>query len=148
MDWVDTHLSIQEQHTQWNITVVFMWGVSSCRYKAVVLAANNFGRFFTGQITAAGKVPPAKVTGFHPNFHPHVFDLCYVICNPGLVSLSMLFCGTLSFPPSVFFFRVPPSLVTPNHTHTWWYNMGPLKRCYGPFFDCARSWLSAVECQV
>ncbi|ETE73529.1 NAD(P) transhydrogenase, mitochondrial, partial [Ophiophagus hannah] len=28
---------------------------------AVVLAANNFGRFFTGQITAAGKVPPAKV---------------------------------------------------------------------------------------
>lgn len=31
------------------------------RYKAVVLAANQFGRFFTGQITAAGKVPPAKV---------------------------------------------------------------------------------------
>ncbi|XP_023816192.1 NAD(P) transhydrogenase, mitochondrial-like [Oryzias latipes] len=30
-------------------------------YKAVLLAANNFGRFFTGQITAAGKVPPAKV---------------------------------------------------------------------------------------
>lgn len=30
-------------------------------YKAVVLAANEFGRFFTGQITAAGKVPPAKV---------------------------------------------------------------------------------------
>ncbi|KAM4708669.1 NAD(P) transhydrogenase, mitochondrial [Discoglossus pictus] len=30
-------------------------------YKAVVMAANNFGRFFTGQITAAGKVPPAKV---------------------------------------------------------------------------------------
>uniref|UniRef100_A0AAR2M679 proton-translocating NAD(P)(+) transhydrogenase n=1 Tax=Pygocentrus nattereri TaxID=42514 RepID=A0AAR2M679_PYGNA len=30
-------------------------------YKAVVLAANHFGRFFTGQITAAGKVPPAKV---------------------------------------------------------------------------------------
>ncbi|XP_078484833.1 NAD(P) transhydrogenase, mitochondrial-like [Ciona intestinalis] len=30
-------------------------------YKAIVLAANNFGRFFTGQITAAGKVPPAKV---------------------------------------------------------------------------------------
>uniref|UniRef100_A0A8C5AUM6 proton-translocating NAD(P)(+) transhydrogenase n=1 Tax=Gadus morhua TaxID=8049 RepID=A0A8C5AUM6_GADMO len=30
-------------------------------YKAVVLAANSFGRFFTGQITAAGKVPPAKV---------------------------------------------------------------------------------------
>ena len=30
-------------------------------YKAVVEAANNFGRFFTGQITAAGKIPPAKV---------------------------------------------------------------------------------------
>ncbi|GCC30669.1 hypothetical protein chiPu_0009123 [Chiloscyllium punctatum] len=30
-------------------------------YKAVVLAANHFGCFFTGQITAAGKVPPAKV---------------------------------------------------------------------------------------
>ncbi len=30
-------------------------------YRAVVEAANDFGRFFTGQITAAGKVPPAKV---------------------------------------------------------------------------------------
>ncbi len=30
-------------------------------YRAVIEAANNFGRFFTGQITAAGKVPPAKV---------------------------------------------------------------------------------------
>ena len=30
-------------------------------YKAVLEAANNFGRFFTGQITAAGKTPPAKV---------------------------------------------------------------------------------------
>ncbi|KAF3828640.1 hypothetical protein GH733_004629 [Mirounga leonina] len=30
-------------------------------YKAVVLASNHFGRFFTGQITAAGKVPPAKI---------------------------------------------------------------------------------------
>ncbi|MEM7613601.1 MAG: Re/Si-specific NAD(P)(+) transhydrogenase subunit alpha [Pseudomonadota bacterium] len=30
-------------------------------YRAVVEASNNFGRFFTGQITAAGKVPPAKV---------------------------------------------------------------------------------------
>ncbi|XP_071479344.1 NAD(P) transhydrogenase, mitochondrial-like [Diadema antillarum] len=29
-------------------------------YKAVLEAANNFGRFFTGQITAAGKIPPAK----------------------------------------------------------------------------------------
>lgn len=30
-------------------------------YKAVLEAANNFGRFLTGQITAAGKVPPCKV---------------------------------------------------------------------------------------
>lgn len=30
-------------------------------YRAVVEAANEFGRFFTGQVTAAGKVPPAKV---------------------------------------------------------------------------------------
>ncbi|MFE9695036.1 Re/Si-specific NAD(P)(+) transhydrogenase subunit alpha [Micromonospora sp. NPDC005806] len=30
-------------------------------YRAVVEAAHLFGRFFTGQVTAAGKVPPAKV---------------------------------------------------------------------------------------
>ena len=30
-------------------------------YRAVIEAAHNFGRFFTGQVTAAGKVPPAKV---------------------------------------------------------------------------------------
>ncbi len=30
-------------------------------YRAIVEAANQFGRFFTGQVTAAGKVPPAKV---------------------------------------------------------------------------------------
>ncbi|MFZ0485881.1 MAG: Re/Si-specific NAD(P)(+) transhydrogenase subunit alpha [Arenicellales bacterium] len=30
-------------------------------YRAVIEAANAFGRFFTGQVTAAGKVPPAKV---------------------------------------------------------------------------------------
>jgi len=30
-------------------------------YRAVIEAAEHFGRFFTGQITAAGKVPPAKV---------------------------------------------------------------------------------------
>ncbi|HKL66080.1 MAG TPA: Re/Si-specific NAD(P)(+) transhydrogenase subunit alpha [Roseovarius sp.] len=30
-------------------------------YRAVIEAGGNFGRFFTGQITAAGKVPPAKV---------------------------------------------------------------------------------------
>ena len=30
-------------------------------YRAIIEAAGRFGRFFTGQITAAGKVPPAKV---------------------------------------------------------------------------------------
>jgi NAD(P) transhydrogenase subunit alpha len=30
-------------------------------YRAVIEAGNNFGRFFTGQVTAAGKVQPAKV---------------------------------------------------------------------------------------
>ena len=30
-------------------------------YRAMVEAAQHFGRFFTGQITAAGKIPPAKV---------------------------------------------------------------------------------------
>ncbi|MCX4029125.1 Re/Si-specific NAD(P)(+) transhydrogenase subunit alpha [Endozoicomonas sp. SM1973] len=30
-------------------------------YRAVIEAAHNFGRFFTGQITAAGKIPPAKI---------------------------------------------------------------------------------------
>ncbi len=34
-------------------------GVSG--YRAVIEAANSFGRFFSGQITAAGKVPPAKI---------------------------------------------------------------------------------------
>ena len=36
-----------------------MAGVSG--YRAVIEAANAFGRLFNGQITAAGKVPPAKV---------------------------------------------------------------------------------------
>jgi NAD(P) transhydrogenase subunit alpha len=30
-------------------------------YRAVIEAAHEFGSFFTGQVTAAGKVPPAKV---------------------------------------------------------------------------------------
>jgi len=30
-------------------------------YKAVIMAAENFGRFYTGQMTAAGKLPPAKI---------------------------------------------------------------------------------------
>jgi len=34
-------------------------------YRAVVEAAQLFGRFFTGQITAAGKIPPAKVSALN-----------------------------------------------------------------------------------
>jgi NAD/NADP transhydrogenase alpha subunit len=30
-------------------------------YKAVLEAANVFGRFLTGQVTAAGKIPPCKM---------------------------------------------------------------------------------------
>ncbi len=30
-------------------------------YRAVIESANNFGRFFTGQVTAAGRIPPARV---------------------------------------------------------------------------------------
>ncbi|HUR88312.1 MAG TPA: Re/Si-specific NAD(P)(+) transhydrogenase subunit alpha, partial [Ramlibacter sp.] len=36
-----------------------MAGISG--YRAVIEAANTFGRFFNGQVTAAGKIPPAKV---------------------------------------------------------------------------------------
>ena len=36
-----------------------MAGISG--YRAVIEAANPFGRFFNGQVTAAGKIPPAKV---------------------------------------------------------------------------------------
>lgn len=45
----------------------------------MVLAANHFGRFFTGQITAAGKVPPAKVTVyFQVNMRDSNFTYCFV----------------------------------------------------------------------
>ena len=43
-----------------------MAGVSG--YRAVVEAAHAFGRFFNGQITAAGKIPPATRTSAH---QPH-----------------------------------------------------------------------------
>ena len=41
-------------------------------YRAVVEASHQFGRFFTGQITAAGKVPPPKSswTGRSPVWRP------------------------------------------------------------------------------
>jgi len=43
-------------------------------YRAVIEAAHVFGRFFTGQVTAAGKVPPAKV----------------LVCGAGVAGLSAI----------------------------------------------------------
>ncbi|STY61202.1 NAD(P) transhydrogenase subunit alpha [Mannheimia haemolytica] len=45
-------------------------------YRAVIEAANAFGSFFTGQITAAGKVPPAKVLVIGGR-------CCWLGCNRG-----------------------------------------------------------------
>nr|WP_281256952.1 Re/Si-specific NAD(P)(+) transhydrogenase subunit alpha [Kineococcus xinjiangensis] len=47
-------------------------------YRAVIEAAHTFGRFFTGQVTAAGKVPPAKV----------------LVCGAGVAGLAAI--GTAS----------------------------------------------------
>lgn len=68
------------------------------RYKAVVLAANNFGRFFTGQITAAGKVPPAKVRQSYTSgicvysclvvFHVLFFECKVLIIGGGVAGLA------------------------------------------------------------
>jgi len=52
-------------------------------YKSVVLAANEFGRFFTGQITAAGKVPPAKVSLVYLVFS------CEIACNKATVPVML-----------------------------------------------------------
>ena len=43
-------------------------------YRAVLEAGNHFGRFFTGQVTAAGKIPPAKVLviGAGPGISNHL----------------------------------------------------------------------------
>ncbi|CAJ0953011.1 unnamed protein product [Ranitomeya imitator] len=68
-------------------------------YKAVVLAANNFGRFFTGQITAAGKVPPAKVitsVAGHTWNTVYIFGrfnhLTVILCCASSKSLDSLLC--------------------------------------------------------
>lgn len=75
----------------------------------MVLAANHFGRFFTGQITAAGKVPPAKVhlsSTFESNlrncnFLLYFFKLgtwscspvCYTVVTVSVCSLQVLVIG-------------------------------------------------------
>ena len=55
---------------QINITIFFIFllfhsfapsQANIAGYRAVIETANEFGRFFTGQMTAAGKVPPAKI---------------------------------------------------------------------------------------
>jgi NAD(P) transhydrogenase len=57
-------------------------------YRAVIEAAEAFPRFFTGQMTAAGKVPPAKVLVIGAGVAGLVSPLCiaiqsfsYFICN-------------------------------------------------------------------
>ena len=75
--WPARHESLLESLKQRNITALSMDCVprisraqkmdalssmaNIAGYRAVIEAANQFGSFFTGQITAAGKVPPAKV---------------------------------------------------------------------------------------
>ena len=53
-------------------------------YRAVIEAGNNFGRFFTGQVTAAGKVPPAKVLIVGAGAAGLIFQIW---CLPGLIGL-------------------------------------------------------------
>lgn len=48
----------------WHLVLVAFGQATDTQFafcRAVIEAANQFGRFFTGQITAAGRVPPAKV---------------------------------------------------------------------------------------
>lgn len=75
--WPAQNATLLEKLTEKNINVMAMDSVprisraqsldalssmaNIAGYRAVVEAAHEFGRFFTGQITAAGKVPPAKV---------------------------------------------------------------------------------------
>jgi len=75
--WPAQNAALMEQLAARNITVMAMDSVprisraqsldalssmaNIAGYRAIVEAAHEFGRFFTGQITAAGKVPPAKV---------------------------------------------------------------------------------------
>lgn len=75
--WANQHPEILEALRQKHATVLAMEAIprvsraqkfdalsamaNIAGYRAVIESANHFGRFFTGQITAAGKVPPAKV---------------------------------------------------------------------------------------
>lgn len=75
--WPAQNPALMEKLAERNITVMAMDSVprisraqsldalssmaNIAGYRAIVEAAHEFGRFFTGQITAAGKVPPAKV---------------------------------------------------------------------------------------
>lgn len=75
--WPAQNPELMEKLAAWNITALAMDSVprisraqsidalssmaNIAGYRAIVEAAHEFGRFFTGQITAAGKVTPAKV---------------------------------------------------------------------------------------
>lgn len=107
------------------------------RYKAVVLAANHFGRFFTGQITAAGKVPPAKVT-FNSTFFfffflsemrglspPLAFSFYGHIKNCGLILLLMfpLFSGPGYWRWGGWFSSSRGSQVNGSHSERLWHQV-------------------------
>ena len=57
--WPSTRCRASSRRAQKMDALTSMAGISG--YRAVIEAANAFGRFFNGQITAAGKIPPAKV---------------------------------------------------------------------------------------
>ena len=72
---------------QSHLNAVMLWCSSQANiagYRAVIEAANYFGRFFTGQITAAGRVPPAKV----------------LVIGGGVAGLSAIGTGSLAAQPS------------------------------------------------
>lgn len=56
-------------------------------YRAVIEAAHHFGRFFTGQITAAGRVPPAKILIIG---NPLLLIITHVTSGGGVAGLSAI----------------------------------------------------------
>ena len=70
-----------------------LWQANIAGYRAVIETANEFGRFFTGQMTAAGKVPPAKilVLGEKKYFWWKLYSLWFCIVNVLVWMTDMLF---------------------------------------------------------
>ena len=70
-------------------------------YRAVIEAANEFGSFFTGQVTAAGKVPPAKV----------------LVVGAGVAGLAAI--GTAEQPRARSCARSTPARRSPSRSSRW-----------------------------